>query len=117
MSEVLTPPTHSPAEANGEALPRTQWVQGAHTFDTLTDVVSGICERKPPPWWKWAFMVSLSVLCLAAFAMTWLISTGVGVWGLNSPVGWAFDITNFVFWVGIGHAGTLISAILLLLRQ
>ena len=47
----------------------------------------------------------------------YVISTGIGVWGMNSPVGWAFDITNFVFWVGIGHAGTLISAILFLFRQ
>src|SRR6266481_2717738 len=52
---------------------------------------------------------------LASFAYE--VSTGVGVWGLNKTVGWAFDITNFVFWIGIGHAGTLISAILLLLRQ
>ena len=58
-----------------------------------------------------------SVLVLGVFAATYLISTGVGVWGLNQPVGWAFDITNFVFWIGIGHAGTLISAILLLFRQ
>jgi molybdopterin-containing oxidoreductase family membrane subunit len=57
---------------------------------------------------------------LAAFGLTCIgyqISTGVGTWGLNSPVGWAWDITNFVFWIGIGHAGTLISAILFLLRQ
>ena len=47
----------------------------------------------------------------------YVISTGIGVWGMNQPVGWAFDITNFVFWVGIGHAGTLISAILFLFRQ
>ena len=59
----------------------------------------------------------LSLLGLGVFAAVYLISTGVGVWGLNQPVGWAFDITNFVFWVGIGHAGTLISAILLLFRQ
>ena len=49
--------------------------------------------------------------------MPWLFWEGIGVWGLNVPVGWAWDITNFVFWVGIGHAGTLISAILLLFRQ
>ena len=49
--------------------------------------------------------------------VTYLFAKGIGIWGLNNPVGWAFDITNFVFWIGIGHAGTLISAILLLFRQ
>ncbi len=121
MSEVLTEPIPtSPLPPPGDApgpLPRTVWVQGDHTFDTLTDKVSGITEMKPPKWWWPAFLVSLSGVGCLAFAVTYLISTGIGVWGLNSPVGWAFDITNFVFWVGIGHAGTLISAILLLLRQ
>src|SRR5207247_10530838 len=79
--------------------------------------VSSICETKPPVWWWPAFAVSTTLLLGGAFAMTYLISTGIGVWGLNKTVGWAFDITNFVFWIGIGHAGTLISAILLLLRQ
>ena len=54
---------------------------------------------------------------LLVFSIAWLFWEGIGVWGLNIPVGWAFDITNFVFWVGIGHAGTLISAILFLFRQ
>ena len=63
------------------------------------------------------FPGELRVLAVGVAMATYLISTGVGVWGLNEPVGWAFDITNFVFWVGIGHAGTLISAILLLFRQ
>src|SRR5690242_15448251 len=54
---------------------------------------------------------------LLLVALTWLVLKGIGVWGNNQPVGWAFEITNFVWWIGIGHAGTLISAILLLLRQ
>jgi molybdopterin-containing oxidoreductase family membrane subunit len=62
-----------------------------------------------------AFTIPLTLVCLALLA--YLISTGVGVWGNNHPVGWAWDITNFVFWIGIGHAGTLISAILFLTRQ
>lgn len=61
--------------------------------------------------------MSSSLLLVLAGMITYLIGNGIGVWGLNNPVGWAFDITNFVFWVGIGHAGTLISAILFLFRQ
>ena len=91
--------------------------RGTPTLTSVTDKVSRIVEGPPPRWWWIAFAFSLSLLGLGVFAATYLISTGVGVWGLNQPVGWAFDITNFVFWVGIGHAGTLISAILLLFRQ
>src|SRR4029079_13028524 len=68
-------------------------------------------------WWYVAFTISLSLLGLLGLTVTYLVTTGVGVWGNNQPVGWAWDIVNFVFWVGIGHAGTLISAILFLLRQ
>ena len=57
------------------------------------------------------------VVLLLGAMLTYLVSTGIGVWGNNRPIGWAWDITNFVFWIGIGHAGTLISAILLLLKQ
>src|SRR5207237_9520975 len=58
-----------------------------------------------------------AIAVFGTFCIGYQISTGVGTWGLNHPVGWAWDITNFVFWIGIGHAGTLISAILYLLRQ
>jgi molybdopterin-containing oxidoreductase family membrane subunit len=57
------------------------------------------------------------MLGILGISVGWLVWEGIGVWGLNQPVGWAFDITNFVFWIGIGHAGTLISAILFLFRQ
>ena len=97
--------------------PELQLFRGTPTLTSVTDKVSRIVEGPPPRWWWIAFGFSLSLLGLGVFAATYLISTGVGVWGLNQPVGWAFDITNFVFWVGIGHAGTLISAILLLFRQ
>jgi molybdopterin-containing oxidoreductase family membrane subunit len=70
----------------------------------------------PRAWWL-CFGVSLAMLSLLGISVAWLFWEGVGIWGLNNPVGWAFDITNFVFWVGIGHAGTLISAILFLFRQ
>ncbi len=84
------------------------------------DVTREICapmERRPSGLWWSAFLVSASVLALGVAAVAYEISTGIGTWGLNRTVGWAFDITNFVFWIGIGHAGTLISAILLLFRQ
>src|SRR5688572_20895642 len=83
----------------------------------LSDQISGVAEGKTPKWWWIAFVPSF-IIFLVCFAMvTYLMATGVGVWGLMVPVAWAWDITNFVFWIGIGHAGTLISAILFLLRQ
>jgi len=74
-------------------------------------------ERKAGRAWWVAFLVSLSVLIMGTAVVAYQIATGIGTWGLNRTVGWAFDITNFVFWVGIGHAGTLISAVLFLFRQ
>jgi molybdopterin-containing oxidoreductase family membrane subunit len=87
---------------------------------TLARVTTDICaplERRAGACWWLAFLLSLSLLVLGVAAVAYLTITGVGVWGLNRTVGWAFDITNFVFWIGIGHAGTLISAILFLFRQ
>src|SRR4051812_14083345 len=79
--------------------------------------VSSIVESRTPLWWWIGFAIT-GLLTLLLFAcVTYLISTGVGVLGNNHPVGWGWDITNFVFWIGIGHAGTLISAILFLTRQ
>ncbi len=83
----------------------------------ISDTVAGIAEGKTPTWWWAAFIPSFLVMTMCFVMIAYLISTGVGVWGLNHPVGWAWDITNFVFWIGIGHAGTLISAVLFLLRQ
>src|SRR5437764_200743 len=67
-------------------------------------------------WWM-GFTISFALTMLLFYTITYLVMTGIGIWGNNIPVGWAFDIVNFVWWIGIGHAGTLISAILLLLRQ
>jgi len=92
-------------------------IQGEHDFASLTELVCGLVEQRTPRWWWIAFTVCGSVCLLGGLMTIYVISTGIGVWGLNSPVGWAFDITGFVFWVGIGHAGTLISAILFLFRQ
>ena len=74
-------------------------------------------RKSDPRWWWVAFAITSAIAVWGLTCIGYQISTGVGVWGLNSPVGWAWDITNFVFWIGIGHAGTLISAILFLLRQ
>ena len=86
-------------------------------FRDVTAEVAGPIEKKPGRLW-WVFF-GISVLLTAQFAaeITYQIIKGVGIWGLNHPVGWAVDITSFVFWIGIGHAGTLISAILHLFRQ
>ena len=87
---------------------------------TVGDVTRDVCrplERRPTALWKAAFTLSLLALGVGAASVAYQVKVGIGTWGLNRTVGWAFDITNFVFWVGIGHAGTLISAVLLLLRQ
>ncbi len=84
------------------------------------DVTADVCrslEGRPGRLWWVGFLTALSVLILGGAAVVYQIGTGIGTWGLNRTVGWGFDITNFVFWVGIGHAGTLISAVLLLFRQ
>jgi len=86
-------------------------------FHSITEVVAEPVERKTPIGWWLFFVPSLGLLGLLGVAVSWLFWEGIGIWGLNVPVGWAWDITNFVFWVGIGHAGTLISAILFLFRQ
>jgi Ni/Fe-hydrogenase subunit HybB-like protein len=87
---------------------------------SLTQITGDICAgmlRRPGALWWIGFLIALSLLGLGAVAVTYQVATGIGTWGLNNTVGWAFDITNFVFWIGIGHAGTLISAILFLFRQ
>ena len=92
-------------------------VQGNHTFGTITEKISSITETAPPKGWWIAFLFSLSLLGLLQVSILYLIYEGTGIWGLNNPVGWGWAIVNFVFWVGIGHAGTLISAVLFLFRQ
>jgi Ni/Fe-hydrogenase subunit HybB-like protein len=89
-----------------------------HTFASVTDKISTIVlQRRTPLWWYIGFGLSFIVVQILMLTITYLVTTGIGIWGNNIPVGWAFDIINFVWWIGIGHAGTLISAILLLLRQ
>jgi Ni/Fe-hydrogenase subunit HybB-like protein len=89
-----------------------------HSARAVTATVANVAESyRPPQAWYVAMTISLALLGTLGAMVLYLLFTGVGVWNLNRPVGWAFDITNFVFWVGIGHAGTLISAILFLFRQ
>jgi Ni/Fe-hydrogenase subunit HybB-like protein len=88
------------------------------TFASVTDKISSIVlKRKTPLAWFIGFGISFMLFQLMLLAMTNLVFVGIGLWGVNIPVGWGIDILNFVWWIGIGHAGTLISAILLLLRQ
>jgi molybdopterin-containing oxidoreductase family membrane subunit len=91
-----------------------------HGNKSLAQVTAEVCaplERRASALWWAAFLVSFGILTLGVVAVTYQTMVGIGTWGLNRGVGWAFDITNFVFWIGIGHAGTLISAILFLFRQ
>jgi molybdopterin-containing oxidoreductase family membrane subunit len=96
---------------------RAPLVTGGQDPASVTEMVCRIPESKTPKAWLAAFVISSAVTVYFFILIGYLIGTGIGVWGNNSPVFWAFDITNFVFWIGIGHAGTLISAILFLLRQ
>src|SRR5712691_11294127 len=93
-------------------------LEPGHTYSSITDHISSIVLRRKMPliWYVGMAFSTMLVLVLTA-AIGQLIIVGVGIWGINHPVGWGFDILNFVWWIGIGHAGTLISAILLLLRQ
>ena len=92
-------------------------IEDAKPLRRVTDDVLRPLVSRPGVGW-WACLAAAAVaLAIGVGMVAYEIATGIGVWGLNSTVGWAFDITNFVFWIGIGHAGTLISAILLLLRQ
>ena len=86
-------------------------------FPEITDVVCSVTERPAPKAWWVAFGIAVTFLGIFGAAAGYLLWYGVGVWGNNSPVYWAWDITNFVWWIGIGHAGTLISAVLFLFRQ
>ena len=105
------------AEVNPAVKPRAELVGHNRSFSWITDKICGIAEEKTPVWWWWCFIAACFVASFTVAGITYLVSTGVGVWGHRNPVNWAWDIVNFVFWIGIGHAGTLISAILCLLRQ
>jgi len=91
---------------------------GEHDFATVTDKISSVVlTRRTPKGWFFGVTVASALLLLLLYSLAVLVMKGVGIWGINIPVAWGFDIINFVWWIGIGHAGTLISAILLLLKQ
>jgi Ni/Fe-hydrogenase subunit HybB-like protein len=109
---VQTPPT-SPG-----VRPRPPVLEPGHSYTSVTEKISGIVlTRHTGRGWLVGFTISFIGLLLLLYSITVLLVLGVGIWGINVPVAWGFAIINFVWWIGIGHAGTLISAILLLLRQ
>jgi molybdopterin-containing oxidoreductase family membrane subunit len=102
---------------HGESVYRTPLIVGDKTYHQITEEICAPIEQRAGKLWYLAFTISAMAALWGVGLIAYLLGTGVGVWGLNRTVGWAWDITNFVWWVGIGHAGTLISAVLLLFRQ
>src|SRR5437660_280891 len=97
---------------------RAPVIEPGYTFATITDKISSIVLTRPVSnGWLVGFGIGFLLTMMLLYAIGYLFLRGVGIWGVNIPVGWGFAIVNFVWWIGIGHAGTLISAILLLLRQ
>ncbi len=129
MAEIVAPPANPPGLQKVHSAPtftvagppaelvRIPLVENNHGPGWLSDTIAGIIEGKTPRWWWYAFIPSVLCLTMLMVMLTYLISTGVGIWGVTHPTMWGWAIVNFVWWIGIGHAGTLISAILFLLRQ
>ena len=109
VDRITEHPVHSPL--------RDPLVVGDKTLHDVTEDINRIHEGKAGVGWWIAFSIASSLLAVGIIAGYWTVTVGIGTWGLNRTVGWAFDITNFVFWIGIGHAGTFISAILYLFNQ
>jgi Ni/Fe-hydrogenase subunit HybB-like protein len=108
---------HLPKRHNSRNV-STSILAPGHTYASVTDRISAIVlTRRTPRGWYFGFAVAFALLMTMLVAIGYLLLKGIGIWGVNIPVGWGFAIINFVWWIGIGHAGTLISAILLLLRQ
>lgn len=104
----------------GDPIAKAPFIQPGHTPASVTERITNVVTGKlldTPKWWLGGFAVGFALFNVFLFAVTKLFMTGIGIWGNNVPVGWGWDIICFVWWIGIGHAGTLISAILLLLRQ
>src|SRR5712675_3217876 len=107
------PPVNSPE------IPRLARVlEPGHSYGSVTNKIASIVLTRPTSvGWLAGFSIAFTLMMVLMISVAWLITKGVGIWGINIPIGWGFAIVNFVWWIGIGHAGTLISAILLLLRQ
>ena len=96
----------------------TPVLEPGHDYATVTDKIASIVLTRPISLgWLAGFGLAFSIVMVLNIAVAWLIIKGVGIWSINIPIGWGFAIVNFVWWIGIGHAGTLISAILFLLNQ
>jgi Ni/Fe-hydrogenase subunit HybB-like protein len=104
-TDIATPPRDGKILADG------------HNYSTLTEKIGDVVQVEPPKMWYVSFAIGFLLLMGMMHSIAVLLFYGVGIWGINIPVGWGFAIVNFVWWIGIGHAGTLISAILLLMRQ
>jgi len=115
MSSVARPLSQEPL-TSGEAVPPL--IAPGHTYRSVTEKISDvILSGNIPVSWFLGFAISFMLVGMLGFAATVLLMIGTGIWGINIPIGWGFAIINFVWWIGIGHAGTLISAVLLLLNQ
>ncbi|HZS08773.1 MAG TPA: NrfD/PsrC family molybdoenzyme membrane anchor subunit [Blastocatellia bacterium] len=109
---------HNQQQAEQRTPDQSSVIAPGHTFASVTDKISAIVlTRRTPLGWFIGAGLAFALTMLLFVATAWLLVKGTGIWGINIPIAWAFAITNFVWWIGIGHAGTLISAILLLLRQ
>src|ERR1700690_4330883 len=108
----------SPSDKLAEQMASEPILGPGYDIGSVSDKISAIVMiRKPPKWWILGFAGAFALVMMLLYSITYLFAVGVGVWGITIPIGWGFAIINFVWWIGIGHAGTLISAILLLLRQ
>lgn len=118
MTENMTPAQHN-RERQADLLNAPEsFIAPGHSYASVTDKISAVVlSGQTPTKWYIGAVVAFALVLVLLNAIVYVVAKGVGIWGLNVPVAWAFDITNFVWWIGIGHAGTLISAILLLLRQ
>jgi molybdopterin-containing oxidoreductase family membrane subunit len=116
MSEETAKPPHGRREQ--EPHPRAPVLEPGYTYASVTDKISAITlSRRISRGWLIGFGIAFCLVMVLLLAITYLLAVGIGIWGVNIPVAWGFAIVNFVWWIGIGHAGTLISAILLLMRQ
>lgn len=115
--ETMDGRTQATLEKGRPMIPE-RMIEGEHDYGSITSKIDSIVlTNKFAPGWLFAFAMSSGALGLMVLTLVFLVFVGIGLWGVNVPVGWGFDIINFVWWIGIGHAGTLISAILLLMRQ
>ncbi len=118
MSKDSDKQEHPHEEVRSAVITKPPVIGPGHTFSSVTDKIASIAlSRRTPMGWFIGFGLAFMLVMMMFYTIGYLVIKGVGIWGINIPVGWGFDILNFVWWIGIGHAGTLISAILLLLRQ